>query len=75
MIQCGLFQHEPLCDSVKKLYQAQHTKPKWFHCCQTGTALGRMITAWLLDPELLLIVEICPEQSRRKERLNRQSLA
>lgn len=75
MIQCGLFQCDPLCDSVKELYQAQHTKPKWFHCCQTGKALERMRTAWLLDPDLLLSVEIHPEQSRRQERLNLQSLA
>lgn len=75
MTQCGLFQPDPLCDSVKELYQAQHTKPKRFHCCQTGKGLGRMRKVWLLDPGLLLSVEICPEQSRRKERLNLQSLA
>lgn len=75
MIQCGLFQRDPLCDSVKELYLAQHTKPKWFHCCQTGKALGRTRTVWLLHPDLLPSVEICPEQSRRKERLDTQSLA
>lgn len=75
MVQCGLFQRDPLCDSVKELYHAQHTEPKWFHCCQTGKTLGRMRTAWLLGPDLLLSVEICPEQSRRKERLNLHGLA
>lgn len=51
-----------------RTHDAQHTKPERFDCSRTEKALGRMRKALILDTGLLLSAELCPEQSRRKER-------